>query len=350
MKKKMPFKNIVLVLVPVLVAVCALVIFARLPKDEQYLLEGAVEIASTACYTKVGGTVETLLVQAGQQVHAGDVLAVIDDREVDDQLEQLLQVMEMKKAQAEQLKTPPDTEAQMASRRAAENNVALWKETLAQAKRDLTAANKDLDAQRQLYEAGVIAQSEFQKYEKAAELARSQVKTTEAQLSAAQNSVDAIPLPDVDSQAVAAAEADMELTEIQIRQLEESREDYQIRAASDGVVISTSVEAGCTVVPGQSVFRLSNGDLQYFVFYLPQEYLDQVAFGDELTLYFQGSVEAAAHGTVSYIDLQAVYPPEDYQNDGNRNKRSVKVKAELTDGGPFAVGQELVLRLAAVQE
>jgi len=350
MKKKIASKNIVLVLVPVFVAVCALMIFSLLPRDEQYLLEGAVEIASTACYTKVGGTVESLLVQAGQQVHEGDVLAVIDDREVDEQMEQLLQVMEMKKAQVEQLKTPPDTEARMASRRAAENNVTLWKETLAQAKRDLAAANQDLATWQQLYEAGVIARTEFQKYEKAEELARSQVKTTEARLLAAQNSVDAIPLPDVDEQAIAAAQADMNLTKIQIRQLEESRADYEIRAASDGVVISTGIEAGCTVVPGQSVFRLSNGDLQYFVFYLPQEYLDQVAFGDEQVLFFQGSSEAAAHGTVSYIDLQAVYPPEDYQNDGNRNKRSVKVKTELTDGGPFAVGQELVLRLSAVQD
>ena len=116
------------------------------------------------------------------------------------------------------------------------------------------------------------------------------------------------------------------------------------------MVIGTSLEPGVTVVPGQSVFQLSAGDLQYFVCYLPQEYLDQIAFGEELVLYRQGSQEEAARGTVTYIDLQAVYPPEDYENSGNRNQRSVKVKAELTSGGPFAVGQTLFLRLDTVQD
>ena len=64
------------------------------------------------------------------------------------------------------------------------------------------------------------------------------------------------------------------------------------------------------LIPGQSVFQLSNGAMQYFVCYLPQDYLDQVSFGQKLTLFRQGSQEEAARGTVSFIDLQAVYPPE----------------------------------------
>jgi len=350
MKKKVSLRNLLLVLVPVIVAVSALAVFSLLPKNEQYLLEGSVEIASTACYSKVGGTVESLLVQPGQPVKKGDILAVIDDRAVDWQIEQLLQTMEIKRAQIEKLTAPPDTDAQMASRRAAQDNVTLWKETLAQAQRSLASAQQDLAAQQQLFDAGVISQSEFKQYEKAVEQARSQVKTTKAQLSAAENSVESIPLPDLDEQAIAAAQADLGLTQVQIDQLEDSREDYKIRAVTDGVVINSGIEAGCTVAPGQSVFRVSNGSLKYFVFYLPQEYLDQVAFGDELTLFRQGSLEEAARGTVTYIDLQAVYPPEDYQNDGNRNKRSVKIKAELTDGADFPVGQELILRLAAVRD
>ena len=50
---------------------------------------------------------------------------------------------------------------------------------------------------------------------------------------------------------------------------------------------------------------------------------------------------------ITSIDLQAVYPPEDYENDSNRNQRSVKITVELTCGGPFAIGQPLFLRLAA---
>jgi len=350
MKKKTLLRNIALVLIPVLAATGALAVFHILPGNEQILLEGAVEIASTACYAQASGTVKALLAEAGQQVRKGDILAVIDDSTVDRQVEQLQQTLEIKNAQMRRLMASPDTEAQLAARRAAQDNVALWQETLAQAQRVLDAARRDLDSQQVLYDAGVIALVELQQYEASAELAQSQVVAAQAQLSAAQNSVSAIPVPVVDEQAVAAAQADIDLTRLQIDQLEASREDYHIRAVSDGVVISTSLETGSTVASGQNVFKLSNGARQYFVFYLPQEYLERVAFGDELILSHQGSQEEAARGVVTYIDLQAVYPPEDYQNSGNRNKRSVKIKAELTDGGPFAIGQALFLRLTAAQD
>jgi len=348
MKKKTLLRNIVLVVVPVICAVVALAVFRILPRDEQFLLEGTVEIASTTCYAQASGTVEAMLVQTGQQVQKGDILAVIDDGAIDLQVEQLRQTMEIKSAQLQQLMTPPDTQAQLAARRAAQDNVALWQETLDQAQRALDTAQRELGDQQTLYDAGVIALAELRQYETAAELARSQVATTQAQLSAAQNSVSAIPLSAVDEQAVAAAQADLDLTRLQIDQLEASRENYNIRAASDGVVISTSLEAGATVASGQNVFKLSNASQQYFVFYLPQEYLERVAFGDELILSQQGSQEETARGVVTYIDLQAVYPPDDYQNSGNRNKRSVKIKAKLTSGGPFAIGQALFLRLTAV--
>ncbi len=350
MKKKISPRIIAMVLVPVLAAAGALAVFHILPGDELVLLEGSVEIASTACYAQASGTVETLLAQTGQQVRKGDLLAVIDDSAIDRQVEQLRQAMEIKNAQLRQLMTPPDTQAQLAARRAAQDNAALWEETLAQALRVLDAARRELGDQQILYDAGVIALAELRQYEAAAELAQSQVVTTQAQLSAAQNSVSAIPVPVVDEQAVAAAQADIDLTQLQIDQLESGREDYLIRAASDGVVISTSLETGATVASGQNVFKLSNGARQYFVFYMPQEYLERVAFGDELILSHQGSQEEAARGVVNYIDLQAVYPPDDYQNSENRNKRSVKIKAELTSGGPFAIGQALFLRLAAAQD
>lgn len=231
-----------------------------LPKDSQYVLEGTVEIASTTCFTQVGGTVETVLVQTGQPVRQGDVLAIIDDSAIDEQVAQLRQMKAIKEAHLQQLESPSDTQALLAARRAAQDDVALCQETLAQAQRTLSAAQQDLADQQLLY------------------------------------------------------------------------------------------DAGATAAAGQGVFRLSNGEQQYFVAYLPQEYLDQVSFGTELSLFHQGAREEAARATVSYIDLQAVYPPEDYENDGNRNQRSVKIKAELSSGGPFAVGQSLFLRLNAVQD
>lgn len=347
MKKKLSLRTAILSLIPVLAVAGALTAFSLLPKDDQLLLEGSVEIASTTCFTQTGGRVESVLVQAGQRVAEGELLAVLDDSAVDDQAAILKQTLAVKEARLQQLSAPLDLTAQQAARRAAQANVSLWEENLAQAQAALGRAQQELAEQQTLYDAGTIALVELRQYEQAVESAQSQIVTTQAQLSAAQNSVQAIALPTADEQAIVAAQADLELTRLQIDQLERSRENYVIRAAADGVVISAGLEAGATVGAGQGVFKLSSENRQYAVFYLPQDHLSQIAFGDELSLFLQGSQEEAGRGRVTYIDLQAVYPPEDYENSSNRNQRSVKIKVELSDGGPFAVGQSLFLRLAA---
>ena len=350
MKKKISLRNVILVLVPVLAVAGALAVFSLLPKDDQLLLEGSVEIASTTCFAQAGGRVESVLVQPGQKVTAGELLAILDDSAVDDQIALLKQTLAIKEAQLQQLKAPLNLDSQQAARRAAQANVSLWEENLVQAQAALERAQQALVEQQTLYDAGTIALVELRQYEQAVEAAQSQIVTTQAQLTAARNSVEAIALPTADEQAIAAAQADVDLTRLQLDQLKHSREDYLIRAAADGVVIAVSLEAGSTVAAGQGVFKLSSENRQYAVFYLPQDHLPQVAFGDELSLFLQGSQEEAGRGRVVYIDLQAVYPPEDYENNSNRNQRSVKVKVELTGGGPFAVGQSLFLRLAAAQE
>lgn len=350
MKKKISLRNVILVLVPVLAVAGALAVFSLLPKDDQLLLEGSVEIASTTCFAQAGGRVESVLVQPGQKVSQGELLAVLDDSQVDDQAALLKQTLAIKEAQLQQLSAPLNLDSQQAARRAAQANVALWEENLVQAQAALERAQQALVEQQTLYDAGTIALVELRQYEQAVEAAQSQIVTTQAQLTAARNSVEAIALPTADEQAIAAAQADVDLTRLQLDQLERGREDYLIRAAADGVVITAGLEAGSTVAAGQGVFKLSSENRQYAVFYLPQDYLPQVAYGDELSLFLQGSQEEAGRGRVVYIDLQAVYPPEDYENNSNRNQRSVKIKVELTGGGPFAVGQSLFLRLAAAQE
>lgn len=349
MKKSISLR-ILLVLVPVLLAAAALVIFSALPDDDHIVIEGSVEISSHACYAQAGGVVREVPVQTGQNVQKGDTLAVIDDTEIEDQIAQQKQTLLIKEARFRQQMYPSSTETYEAARKAAEDNVAMWEETLAQAERTLKAARQDHELQKKLYETGDISLSELRSYEQAVQRAKSQAEVTRAQLSAARNSVNAIQNPSSNQEDVAAAEADVALTRLMISQLERKREDCVIRAASDGVVISSLLEPGASVIPGQKAFQVSNGTRQHFVFYLPQEYVGLIAFGDELVLTLQGSREEAARGVIDYIDWQAVYPPDDYENSGNKNKKSIKIKAQIVSGGPLAVGQTLFLRLDTTRE
>ena len=118
------------VLVPVLTAAVAMGIFSILPRDKVFVPEGAVEISVQDCYAQAGGTVESVLVKTGQQVRAGDVLARIDDRDLDSQAEQLRQTIEIQNARLEQLKTLPNPAALEASYQAALDEVTIRQENL----------------------------------------------------------------------------------------------------------------------------------------------------------------------------------------------------------------------------
>ena len=223
MKIKIPLRKIILALIPILAIAGALAVYSILPKDNQILLEGSVEIASTTCFAQVGGKVASVLVQPGQSVGQGEVLAILDDSTVDDQVALLRQTLAIKEAQLQQLQAPLNMDAQQAARRAAQANVSLWEENLAQAQSQLRTAQQALAEQQTLYDAGAIALIELRQYEQAVESAESQVVTTQAQLSAARNSVQAIALPIADEQAIAVAQADLDLIQLQIDQLEQSR-------------------------------------------------------------------------------------------------------------------------------
>jgi HlyD family secretion protein len=144
---------------------------------------------------------------------------------------------------------------------------------------------------------------------------------------------------------IAQAQAEITLTASQIRQCEANLAKYRITALSAGVVISRNYLSGDLVAPGYNLADIAGEDGKYVLAYLPEAYLPNLDYGQEITLR-QGSAEYT--GIVQYIDRKAEYTPKDAQTAANKNKTSFKFKVFLpadTDLKPGEQVEVLVPRL-----
>ena len=81
------------------------------------------------------------------------------------------------------------------------------------------------------------------------------------------------------------------------------------------------------------------------MFYLPQEYSRQLAFGEEVPIYRVNAKEPVGTAEICYIDWKAVYTPENYETSANKNKKSIKIKASIDSAEALGVGETLTTRL-----
>lgn len=331
--------------VPIVIVAAGLAIFSLLPKSSGISIEGTVEISTSPYFAAVSGTVARVLAEPGQWVEAGDVLAEMDSKGIENEIAQLQETLIIKNARLKEIVGDADVGAIDAARRSAKNNVTVCQEKLEAAERALRDAGRDLETQRELFRSGSISQKELRGYETAAEEKASAVAIARAQLEAAQNSVEAIAYPNQSANEIEGAQADVRLTELQIEKLRELREDYTIRALKKGLVVEKNVDPGAAVVAGQSLFALSNETDRYFVFYLPEEYSKAAEFGGSVPLYRLNSDEAAGQAQISYMDWKAIYTPKDFESEANKNKRSIKIKALIESPEDFGVGETVVTKI-----
>jgi membrane fusion protein (multidrug efflux system) len=179
---------------------------------------------------RVGGYVNQVLVNENQSVHAGDVLATLDDRDIRARLAQNEGDLAAAQAMAG---SHGNAAAQLSAARAA----------VAQAEANARKATNDLERYRTLAARGIISRQQLDAAETAA-------SATQAQLQAARDQVQAGSAAEVNADAkVVANRAQRDQTLLQLGYT-------HILAPHDGVVSKKTIEPGQLVQPGQPVMSV----------------------------------------------------------------------------------------------
>ena len=364
-----------LILVVLVVAAIALVVwyfFIRRPAlkgaENLVVVPGRIAGDEATVSAKIAGRVREISVREGDSVRAGDVIAVLDDDQVrarEDAAKSAVQQAEARVRGSQQQisvlraqehsssisvdQSKIDSEGRVSQARA---QVAAAEAALAQARAANNQAKYDYENQSKLAKDGDLS-------ERQGMLAKSNLEATSAAVNAAEEQVKAarggynaqqaaLKTPSILSSQtlsiqeqinkaqseITGAMADAEKFRAQLREAEANRADLRIVAPFDGTITVRSVEPGEVINPGTAIVTLVNLQELYLRVFVPIAEIDRVRVGQPARIYLDSRPGRAIEATVSRIDPDAAFTPENtyYREDRVRQVVGVKLSVKNSDG------------------
>ncbi len=326
-------------LIPVLLVAVLAIGFALWHSSTGNQVQGKVEQVIVPHYSEVSGKIAELYVQQGQTVQAGDVLAVIDRSAQQNTIAQLEQVLLQQQATLEQAMNGAEPAAIRQAQSAVKAAQASY--NTARLHYDNLAAN--LEKTAALYEIGGISRQDYDALAQQVQTAQNAVTAAEAQVESAQQQVILLS-GGSDASAVKKAQAAVAQTELQLAQAKDVLEHHTIRATCNGTAVSVNYTAGAMIASGGDLAEITDEAQTYVLAYVPEEALASISHGDTLQITFDG---AEYSGTVSFIDLEAVYTPEEFQTAMQKSQKEFKIKLSVDSKSPARPGQMVAVHLNA---
>jgi len=346
--------------------------FLRSPKKDPNLikLSGRIEGDDAAVAAKASGRLKEITVREGDQVKAGQVIAVIDDDQVrarEEQEQSLVDQSEAKvtsarqqigvlNAQLEQSNTGIDQAKLDAAGRVsqAEADLAKAEAQLVQHEAEFKQARYDEERYTKLASDGDVpertgnqARSTSESQAAAVQAARRQVDAAHAGLmvakanlaNAAMRSSQSVAIRQqiIQAQAdIASAEAAAEKARAQLREAQANRNDLQIVAPFDGTVTTRAAEPGEVITAGTPVVTIVNLSAVYLRGFIPEGEIGRVRTGQTARVFLDSAPSQAIEAVVIRIDPEASFTPENTYFRDDRIKQVVGVKLALKAAAGFA--------------
>lgn len=291
---------------------------------------GTVEATDADLGFSAPGRVEVVLVDEGDAVRQGAVLARLDASE-----------LEARKSAAEARLAAAGAALAEMEAGARSEEIAQAQAGLRAAEQQLEDARRDLSRAENLHEGGAISREALDKARTRFEVAQAQVDQTREVLQA----LEAGPRQErIQAQraAVAAAEAN-------VRQVNAMLDNAVIRAPFDGRITTRHRDPGETVQPGQPVITLLDPDDRWVRIYVAENRIGAVQISQSATITSDTYPDREYDGRVVFIAQEAEFTPRNVQTREDRVKLVYAVRVAIT-GDPEQVlkpGTPADVRLAA---
>lgn len=354
------------------------------PDGNVIRLSGRIEGYDSDLGAKVGGRVEAIAVREGDTVRQGDVIAQLDDEELEAQHEAAkarvaaaqqqvnqaqLQVAVVESQLLEAQLTLQQSEGDTAGLvRESQASVATAQAQLAEARAQAQQANSELALARSdrerfssLVSEGAISQQQFDQVQTAFEAAQDTLLARQASVVAAQQQVSAAEgaltqaqtsqlNPDIRTAQVArtqmqqeqaraqlvAAQADLEQAQAELEEIVARLDDLEIESPIDGVVLTRMVEPGEVIAVGAPVLTVVNLDTVYLRGYIPQGEVGNVRVGQLAQVFLDSAPEQPLTARVSAVDTEASFTPENIYFQEDRVTQVFGLRLSIDNPAGFA--------------
>lgn len=346
--------------------------FLRKPAGPENViaLSGRIESDDSAVAAKLSGRIREITVREGDQVKAGQIIAVLDDEQVRSRVDQAESALAQSEARAQwsrqqiavlraqlaesQISVTQariDAEGKVAE---AQARVAAAEATLAQSEANLAQARYDAERFSRLAEQGDVSEREGRQYQTTARAQAAVVQASRKQVDAARGALLAskanLENPAIrTSQAAAiqqqitqaesdilATQADSEKARAQLQEAMATRNDLNIIAPFDGTVATRSAEPGEVVMAGTAIITLVDLNQVYLRGFIPEGDIGRVRIGQTARVYLDSDPNKPIDAVVSRIDPEASFTPENTYFRDDRVKQVVGVKLQIVNPQGYA--------------
>jgi HlyD family secretion protein len=329
-------------------------------------LSGRIEGDDSAVAPKTAGRIVEIRYREGDNVKAGDTIALLDDAQIRDREEQaqasLAQSVARLNSARQQTAILGDqleqTEIQTGqSKSDAEGRVR-------QAEADLAAAQSDLAQQQSSYQLALFDKDAYTRLAKTGAVSERQAKeavTTAdghaAAVAAAERRVEAakgalttaramLENPSIrtaqsagirkqmaqQTAEIASAEADEVRARAAVAEAQANRRDLNVTAPFDGTIITRTAEPGEVVTAGTPIVTLLDLHKVYLRGFVPEGQIGRIRNEQAARVYLDSNPNKPIEAYVARIDPQATFTPENTYFRDDRVKQVVGLKLNLKSG------------------
>lgn len=344
--------------------------FLARPVNSALTVSGRIEGYETDIGAKTPGRVDRITVREGDAVKPGQLLAQINDDEVQAQLQgararvtaareqerqALLQLgvidSQIRESQLNVLQSEQDQKGRVYQ---AEANVAALEAQLKQTQSQLNLAKLNRDRAAALVREGAFSTQQFDQAQTNYETALATVEAVQKQIDAARGGLalaaSASYNPYIRGAQLSAlyqqrqrANAQVQTARAEIKNAQATEQQIQaqigyltIVSPIAGIVTARSVEPGAVVTTGKTLLSLLNPNSVYLRGYVPEGDIGRIKVGQKARVYLDSSPKQAIPAHVAAIDPQASFTPENIYFKDDRVKQVFGIKLAIDNPGGYA--------------
>lgn len=254
-------KNKLILGIPLIVTVFAVsFLVIKSFQKEELIITGIVETTEIDVASKIPGRIDSILVNEGDFVKKGDVIAILESKEMDAKVEQAKGMMEAAKSKMEMAKNGARIEEKEATKKMYE-----------QAKSQYDYVSKTYQRFKKLYDDKVISLQEMDEMEFKYQAAKDQMEAAKAKLD--------MVMKGARNEEISAAEALFHQAENGYKEALAYYDELKLKAPVDGEVYQKISDEGEIINSGYPIFTLLKNDDSYVVIQVKENLMNDIKMG-----------------------------------------------------------------------
>jgi len=286
-------------------------------------VSGHVEASEIQVSAEVAGRIVELRVEEGDRVKRGDVIARLDTRDTELQIERLRADRAGAEAQLRLLQAGSRAE----DVRQAEAQVEASLSEVAAARAELKSAETDLERFESLLRANAGSQKQRDDAKARVDIARERVRGAEERVRGGREALARLRAG-ARPQELDAARARVAGVDAQIAVLDENLKDAQVVSPVDGIVTSKLADEGELVAPRTPLVLVTDLDHAWANLFVPEPLMPRLKIGQAATVYTDAGGQGIP-GKITFISPKAEFTPRNVQTADERSKLVYRIKVTV---------------------